>query len=149
MPAYRNDSNRGGRSQVPNRLQGQQRQAQTRPVQRPMYRNEILAQQQMQQMQQSRSQAQPAAARKPRRYYDYSLLFGVIFIFALGLLVIYSSSQYTAMLEKGDAQFYFKKQLMIGSAGLAIAIVMSLFDYRLVKNAVVAYGAYLGACGLC
>ncbi|MBQ1424035.1 MAG: FtsW/RodA/SpoVE family cell cycle protein [Lachnospiraceae bacterium] len=148
MPAYRNDSNRGGRSQVPNRLQGQQRQAQTRPVQRPMYRNEILAQQQMQQMQQSRSQAQPAAARKPRRYYDYSLLFGVIFIFALGLLVIYSSSQYTAMLEKGDAQFYFKKQLMIGSAGLVIAIVMSLFDYRLVKNAVVAYGAYLGACGL-
>ena len=125
MPAYRNDSNRGGRSQVPNRLQGQQRQAQTRPVQRPMYRNEILAQQQMQQ---SSSQAQPAAARKPRRYYDYSLLFGVIFIFALGLLVIYSSSQYTAMLEKGDAQFYFKKQLMIGSAGLVIAIVMSLFD---------------------
>ena len=59
MPAYRNDSNRGGRGQVPNRLQGQQRQAQTRPVQRPMYRNEILAQQQMQQ---SRSQAQPAAA---------------------------------------------------------------------------------------
>ena len=74
---------------------------------------------------------QEMPVRKERYFYDYSLLFGVIFLFALGLLIIYSSSQYMAALEKqGDSSYYFTRQLFIGSAGLAGAIIMSVLDYR-------------------
>jgi cell division protein FtsW len=70
-------------------------------------------------------------AGKERYFYDYSLLFAVIFLFALGLLIIYSSSQYMAALEKqGDSSYYFNRQLLIGSAGLAGAIFLSILDYR-------------------
>ncbi|MDO4961624.1 MAG: FtsW/RodA/SpoVE family cell cycle protein [Eubacteriales bacterium] len=68
---------------------------------------------------------------KPRYYYDYSLFFAVIFMFALGLLIIYSSSQYTASLEKHNGSYYFTRQLFIGSVGLVGAVILSLFDYRL------------------
>ncbi len=76
-----------------------------------------------------------ARPKKARYFYDYSLLFAVIFIFALGLLIIYSSSQYMAALEKqGNSSYYFMKQLTIGSAGLVGAIILSLLDYRWLKN---------------
>ncbi len=148
MPAYQNSAQyrnqpyKGQRESTAYKRAVRPQASQTQK--RPVYRNEIRAQQQQQQ------QRQPEAvpARKAKRYYDYSLLFGVIFIFALGLLVIYSSSQYMAMLEKGDAEYYFKRQLLIGSAGLLGAVVMSFFDYRLFKNMVVSYGAYAGSCAL-
>lgn len=69
---------------------------------------------------------------KQRHFYDTSLLCAVIFIFALGLLIIYSSSQYMAQLERGgDPAYYFKRQLVIGGAGLVGAIIMSFVDYRI------------------
>ncbi len=77
----------------------------------------------------------PARSGKVRYFYDYSLLFAIIFIFALGLLIIYSSSQYMASLEKqGNSGYYFMKQLTIGGAGLIGAIIMSFLDYRWLKN---------------
>ena len=70
-----------------------------------------------------------------RYFYDTSLLCAVIFIFALGLLIIYSSSQYMAQLERGgDPAYYFKRQLAVGCVGLASAFVMSLLDYRWIRN---------------
>ncbi len=89
--------------------------------------------------------AQPQ--RQLRAYYDFSLLSTLIFIFAIGLLIIYSSSQYVARNEHGDAAFYFTRQLMIGGAGLLCAIVMSLFDYRLLFGPLSRI-AYIGAVGL-
>ena len=37
---------------------------------------------------------------KPRRFYDYSLLFTIIFLTAFGLVMIYSSSYYSAQLSQ-------------------------------------------------
>ena len=136
-PQYRNTPYQGQRSGAA--LQRDVRRQAPQAPKRPVYRNEIQAQ---------KAQPEAVPARKSKRYYDYSLLFGVIFIFALGLLVIYSSSQYMAMLEKGDAEYYFKRQLIIGSFGLGLAIVMSLFDYRLLKNFVISGAAYAGSCAL-
>lgn len=66
-----------------------------------------------------------------RYFYDTSLLCAVIFVFALGCLIIYSSSQYTAALERGSSDYYFKRQLIIGGAGIIAAIGISLFDYHI------------------
>ncbi|MBQ7175544.1 MAG: FtsW/RodA/SpoVE family cell cycle protein [Lachnospiraceae bacterium] len=146
MPAYVHHQNRRIPASVQHPAQRGARPQASQGQQRPMYRNEIRAQQQMQMQQQMNPD--PVPVRKPKHFYDYSLLFGVIFIFALGLLVIYSSSQYMAMLEKGDGQYYFKRQLIIGSFGLLVAIVLSLIDYRFLKNMVMSFAAYLGSCGL-
>ena len=143
MPAYVHHQNRRIPASVQHPAQRGARPQASQGQQRPMYRNEIRAQQQMQLQQQMNPE--PVPVRKPKHFYDYSLLFGVIFIFALGLLVIYSSSQYMAMLEKGDGQYYFKRQLIIGSFGLLVAIVLSLIDYRFLKNMVMSFAAYLGS----
>ena len=42
-------------------------------------------------------EAQPKKKR-PRRFYDYSLLFTIIFLTVFGLIMIYSSSYYNAQL---------------------------------------------------
>ena len=47
---------------------------------------------------------------KPRRFYDYSLLFTVIFLTVFGLVMIYSSSSYAAQLKFGNAAFFMMKQ---------------------------------------
>lgn len=66
-----------------------------------------------------------------RYYYDTSLLCALIFIFGVGLLIIYSSSQYTAQLNMGgDSAYFFKRQLVIGGAGLAAAVIISFMNYR-------------------
>ena len=51
---------------------------------------------------------------KPLRYYDYSLLFLIIFLLCFGLVMLYSSSSYlcaNSSLYGYDAAFYLKKQL--------------------------------------
>lgn len=73
--------------------------------------------------------------QKARYFYDYSLLFAVIFICALGLIMIYSSSQYTAALQyKGDGSYYLKRQMLFAGMGLCAALVFSKADYHLLKR---------------
>ena len=43
--------------------------------------------------------AQEGKKRKPRHFYDYSLLFIIIFLTVFGLVMIYSASSYTAQLS--------------------------------------------------
>ncbi len=62
--------------------------------------------------------------------YDYSLLFVVAFLCVYGLIMIYSSSYYTAALKKGDGAYYLKRQLLFYLAGLAGAVILSLIPYR-------------------
>ena len=71
-----------------------------------------------------------AKKNKNRRFYDYSLLFTIIFIMAFGLVMIYSASSYMAQLKYGDAAYFMMRQLKIGVAGLVIALVISKMDYH-------------------
>ena len=66
-----------------------------------------------------------AKKNKPKRFYDYSLLFCVIFLTAFGLVMIYSASSYTAQLKYHNAAYFMTRQLLIASAGLVVALVIS------------------------
>jgi len=63
-------------------------------------------------------------------YFDYSLLFTVVFLLGFGLMMIYSSSSYKANLDYGDSAFFLKKQLTATLLGLAAMIVVSLIPYH-------------------
>ena len=65
-----------------------------------------------------------------KRYFDYSLLFVTIFIAGFGLIMIYSTSSYTAQMKFGNAQYYFKKQLMFMLLGFAAMYVAYRIDYH-------------------
>lgn len=74
-------------------------------------------------------------ARAPERhknFYDYSLVFAVVFLTAFGLLMIYSSSSYMAQINPrtNDAAFYLKRQGMIALGGFVLMVIISLMDYH-------------------
>ncbi|MCI8515010.1 MAG: cell division protein FtsW [Lachnospiraceae bacterium] len=77
---------------------------------------------------------------KVQRFYDYSLLFVIIFLACFGLVMVYSTSSYTAMLENGDSFFYAKRQGAIMAASFFIMLAVSKIDYHIFpKFAAVAY----------
>ncbi len=55
-------------------------------------------------------------------------------MFAIGLIVIYSSSQYMALQEKNDAAFYMQKQLKYGCAALIAGLITTRVDYKILKG---------------
>lgn len=63
-------------------------------------------------------------------FFDYSLLFIVLFLLGFGLIMIYSVSSYEANLEYGDAAYYLKKQLFSSALGLVAMIVTALIPYH-------------------
>ena len=84
---------------------------------------------------------------KPIRYFDYSLLFLIIFLLCFGLIMLYSTSSYYGSTRADDAAYYVKKQLYACILGLAAMIVISRIPYQLwMKFSMIAY---LGALGLC
>lgn len=71
-----------------------------------------------------------AKKNKPRRFYDYSLLFCIIFLTAFGLVMIYSASSYMAQLKFDNASYFMMRQLKIAAGGLVLAIIISKMDYH-------------------
>ena len=56
---------------------------------------------------------------KKVKYFDYSLLFVIIFLLGFGLVMIYSTSSYSAQIKFNDAEYFFKKQLFAEALGFA------------------------------
>ena len=75
-------------------------------------------------------QAAKKKKKKPRRFYDYSLLFTIIFLTVFGLIMIYSSSSYNAQLNGKKASYYMMKQGQIALAGFLMMLVISKIDYH-------------------
>ncbi|MCR5703466.1 MAG: FtsW/RodA/SpoVE family cell cycle protein [Eubacterium sp.] len=65
------------------------------------------------------------------KYFDYSLLFGWIFIMLLGYVLLYSASSFVGLSANGDAAFYVKKQVRATLIGLCGMIPVIFIDYRL------------------
>ncbi len=76
-------------------------------------------------------QAHPMKKKKKlRRYYDYSLLFTIIFLTVFGLVMIYSSSSYNAQIDGKAPSYYMTRQMYIALAGFAGMLVISKMDYH-------------------
>lgn len=64
-------------------------------------------------------------------FFDYSLLFIVLFLLGFGLIMIYSASSYTAFQDyKGDSGHFMKRQLLAIIIGLVMMIVVANIDYH-------------------
>ena len=81
------------------------------------------------------------------KYFDYSLLFIIIFLICFGLVMLYSTSAYDAQLTFKDPMHYQKRQGMAFGLGLAGMFVISRIDYRYWKK--LGGFAYLTAIVLC
>ena len=64
-------------------------------------------------------------------YYDYSLLFLTLFLVGFGLIMIYSTSSYSAQLKFDDSMYYLKRQGVCVILGIIAMLVMSKIDYRI------------------
>lgn len=67
---------------------------------------------------------------KKRRFYDYSLVFIILFLLMLGLIMIYSASSYTADLKFKNSAYFVNKQLVFVGGGLVLMIIVSLTPYQ-------------------
>lgn len=77
--------------------------------------------------------------RKPlmgnKRYFDYSLLFIVLFLLGFGLIMIYSTSSYVSSLNNdGDGFFFLKAQARSAAVGLVAMFIVSFIPYKLYEN---------------
>ena len=84
---------------------------------------------------------------KKIKYFDYNLLFIVIFLLCFGLVMLYSSSAYVSANKYGDGAYYLKRQIRNIIIGGVAMFLTSCLDYHRWKK----YGtlAYIVSFGLC
>ena len=69
--------------------------------------------------------------RARTRYYDYNLVAVVVLLTCFGLVMLYSTSAYTAQVNyKNDMQF-FGRQAAVSIGSILIALFISRFDYHI------------------
>ena len=69
-------------------------------------------------------------SNKNQSFFDYTLLFVVIFLIAFGLIMIYSTSSYEATGELGDSTYYLRHQFTATLAGVFVMVLTTLIDYH-------------------
>ena len=69
-------------------------------------------------------------SNKNQSFFDYTLLFVVIFLIAFGLIMIYSTSSYEATGELGDSTYYLRHQFTATLAGVVVMVMTILVDYH-------------------
>ena len=67
---------------------------------------------------------------KKTQYFDYTLLAIVIFLVCFGLVMLYSTSSYSAQLKFGDSMYYFKRQALISAGSFAIMLFIAKINYH-------------------
>ncbi len=79
-------------------------------------------------------------------YFDYSLLFIVLFLLGFGLVMIYSTSSYEAFQEYNDSAHYLKVQLLACILGLFVMMVVANIPYHFWEHfAVLGYFLSMGS----
>ena len=69
------------------------------------------------------------------QYFDYDLLMILVFLMCFGLVMLYSTSAYSANADFGNDMFYFSKQAIISAVSFAFMLFVSKLDYHM-------YGAF-------
>ena len=84
---------------------------------------------------------------KKTTYFDYNLLFIIIFLLCFGLVMLFSTSSYTSANKYGDSAHYLKLQLRNIAVGLIPMYLFAKIDYHFWKK----FGlfAYIASILLC
>ena len=69
------------------------------------------------------------------QYFDYDLLMILVFLMCFGLVMLYSTSAYSANADFGNDMFYFSKQAIISVVSFVFMLFVSKLDYHV-------YGAF-------
>ena len=65
------------------------------------------------------------------QFFDYSMLAVLICLVCFGLVMLYSTSAYSALVNYGDSMHYFKRQLIFCVAGLIGMYIIAKIDYHI------------------
>ncbi|MBO6015384.1 MAG: cell division protein FtsW [Lachnospiraceae bacterium] len=68
--------------------------------------------------------------KREEYFFDYTLLFIVLFLLMFGLVMLYSVSSYEAAVQKNDSAFYLKKQLFATLLGIAGMFFVARINYH-------------------
>mgnify|MGYP000155219750 FL=1 len=81
------------------------------------------------------------AGNDEEAYFDYGLVAVLIFLICFGLIMLYSTSYYSAQIDyKGDGAFYFRRQLLFSGGSLLVMYVVTKVDYhRYTRYATILY----------
>ena len=75
------------------------------------------------------------AKAQQETFFDYTLLFIVLFLLGFGLVMLYSTSSYDASLQyDGDSAYFLKKQLFSTILGLVAMMVVANIPYYFWKR---------------
>ena len=128
MRNYESDAYRKYQSSI------EQRQKVVRTSGSP-YSQQTAVQGERQIAERSASTKRKRTREKEKLYYDYDLLLVIIFLMCFGVVMLYSSSAYSAQVDYKNDMFFFTRQAMIGIIGFIAMFIVSKIDYHL-------YGAY-------
>ncbi len=67
-------------------------------------------------------------------YFDYTTVFVILVLVCFGLVMIYSTSSYSAYIKFGDAAYFLKRQGTFALLGLACMFFVSRIDYHNYKK---------------
>ena len=83
-------------------------------------------------------QIQPASEKQPSagtiKYFDYSLLFIIIFLVGFGLVMLYSVSAYEGQSVFNDPTHYLKRQAFSVVVGFGGMLLLTYFPQKWIKN---------------
>lgn len=65
---------------------------------------------------------------------DLLILLTVMILLCIGIIMVFSSSQYVAFYEYGDAYHFLRKQLTNAALGLVAMVVMMRIDHKILKD---------------
>ncbi|MCL2678394.1 MAG: FtsW/RodA/SpoVE family cell cycle protein, partial [Clostridiales bacterium] len=89
--------------------------------------------------------------RKDKRAADWWIFFSVVSLLGIGIIMVFSSSQYVAQYDPfNDSFFFLKRQSLHAALGLAAMLFFYKFNYTWLKKLaplgfIVAVGLLLGA----
>lgn len=78
-----------------------------------------------------KNEREKTALTRKGTFFDYSMLIIVLFLVVFGLVMVYSTSSYSAMLKTGDSAYYFKKQMQATAIGLVVMFAVTMTDYHI------------------
>ena len=72
------------------------------------------------------SEQNRSGRKKQKYFFDYTMLFIVVFLMLFGLVMLYSTSSYEANIKFEDSAFYFRKQAVASAIGIEVMLAILL-----------------------